>query len=135
MRQLITGAFIACMVLASCKKDKHKGTQLSGTYKGIFYRESVIKYDTSQVLLNFTGNKFTGASSKDLYPAICNGTFSVNNNKATFTNACFWTANFDWSFILNNEYEISIKGDTLRIERGYDGVIFSADRYVLVKQH
>lgn len=135
MRQVIIGAVIACMALASCKKEKNKGIQLSGTYKGIFYRESVIKHDTSQVTLNFNGNNFNGGSSIDLYPAVCNGTFSVNSNKATFTNACFWTANFDWSYILNGEYQISTSGDTLRIERGYDGIIFSADRYMLVKQH
>jgi hypothetical protein len=134
MRQLIIGMVTGCLALASCKKN-HDGIDLHGTYKGTFHRVSAGAWETSEVTLNFEGNQYNGESSKAYYPALCNGTVTINNNKADFNNACAWTANFDWTFVLNGEYDISVNGDTLRIERSYPGIILTIDKYELIKQY
>jgi len=131
MRHIIFGALIACMALASCKKNKNS-IQLNGTYKGIFHRN--INKDTAQVLLTFTGNKFTGISSKLSYPAICNGTYAIDRGVAAFDNSCAWPANFDWTLILKNEYVVEIKGDSLYIQRSSGDFVLIVDKYELVKQ-
>ncbi|HYC28539.1 MAG TPA: hypothetical protein VEB42_06975 [Chitinophagaceae bacterium] len=110
--------------------------KLSGTYKGTFERKGGWGPLVSQVTLNFNGNKFSGESSIEYYPAICNGTVSINNNIASFDNACAWPANFDWRLILDREYDMYLNGDTLRLTRSDGGdIVVTIDKYELIKQH
>ncbi|HMQ00055.1 MAG TPA: hypothetical protein PKC24_09755, partial [Cyclobacteriaceae bacterium] len=48
-----------------------------------------------------------------------------------FNNTCFWTADFDWSYILSGTFNISIKGDEILLKRYYSDNVF--DAYVLTK--
>jgi hypothetical protein len=90
-----------------------------------------VKVLNSNVTLSFEGNKFSGSATNNQSPAICSGTFSTTENEIEFVNGCFFTANFDWTLILNGKFVIS---ETL------EGLIFSkeidaqnGDYYVLKK--
>jgi len=105
---------------------------LTGTYKGTFQRSIIGK--TSNVVLIFSSNNFEGQSRYLHYPDLCNGTFSISQNTVLFKNACFYTADFDWSYILSNKFKILVFGDSLIMTRGYNGVIYYYDTYRLKRQ-
>lgn len=86
-----------------------------GTFTGMFSRSSpLVRYQPADVVLTFEGNRFRGSSSISRYPVICEGTFEVDYGKIRFADACFWTADFDWTYILNGEFDFSItRGERL----------------------
>ena len=92
---------------------------------GIFSRTGM---DTSQVSLYFDQDRFEGFSSAQNYPAICSGTFELDNNTVVFTDSCTLTANFDWSLILSGTFNISISDGTVRIWKTNGAV---TDEYLL----
>ena len=83
---------------------------LNGRFIGTFHRTGG---ETANVSILFTGNSFEGESDKMKYPAICNGTFTVDkgDDKIAFDNACTWTADFDWTLILDGEYSFVVNED------------------------
>ena len=103
--------------ITACEKSQEfpgegQDQVLSGRYMGKFYRTGG---DTVNVSLLFTENNFSGSSDRPKYPAICNGTFSANKNGSTntiqFDDVCMWTADFDWSLILDGEYDLKFNPD------------------------
>jgi hypothetical protein len=103
------------LLTLSCKKNNNApaGHNLSGSYSGIFYRTGM---DTAGVVINFNGNNFDGQSNRPKYPAICRGSFDLDATTINFIDSCQWTADFDWSLILNGNYNIDFKNDgTVRI--------------------
>ena len=134
MKRLSVLLLIASAALLSCKKDKND-TILSGTYKGTFQRTGPgLPGQLSEVTITFEGNRFSGQGVLPTYPGICNGDFTQDGIKITFENSCVWTANFDWTFILDGEYEITWAGDYVEIGRGYNGTVPYQDVYKLMKQ-
>jgi hypothetical protein len=132
MRQIIGLAMVALVGLTACKKDKNEVEIASGTYEGTFARVGQARFEPpAPVTLTFNGNQFSGQGTVQYYPALCNGSFSVNGSTATFKNACLWTANFDWTFVLDGDYQFSVDGDSLYITRTYPGIVFQEDRYLL----
>jgi hypothetical protein len=141
MRYILLLLSAASLLLSSCEKDsataiKDSATATTipnGTYTGTFIRTSPnAKYAPSKVTLTINGNRFTGTSEISNYPAICSGTFKVEGAKLHVTNECMFTADFDWTYIFNQQYDIEVSGNELRISRDYGGGTF--DRYVFVKQ-
>ena len=131
MRQIFSLAMVALVALTACKKE-NKNNIPSGTYKGTFQRISAVPQPPpAAVTLTFSGAQYNGQSTVQYYPAVCNGHFSMRGNTASFHNACAWTANFDGTFILDGEYEITLRGDSLYIIKGYDGIVFQQDKYSL----
>ena len=125
---------VTLVTLTACKKE-NKSNIPSGTYKGTFQRVSPVPQPPpAAVTLTFNGSQYNGQGTVQYYPAICTGHFSLSGNKATFHDACFWTANFDATFILDGEYEITMRGDSLYIVKPYDGIIFQEDWYSLKKE-
>lgn len=101
--------------ITACEKSKNPDSNPpQGTYIGTFQRISP-HYDSqvSNVILSFFGGKWSGQSDISKYPALCSGAFTVTENYFDFTNACAWTAEFDWSLILSGEYEYQLTGDSL----------------------
>ena len=103
---------LSISLIIGCKKSQEftgegENLVLNGRYMGTFYRTGS---DTVNVSLLFTENNFSGTSDRPKYPAICNGTFSTikngNDHIINFENACSWTADFDWSLILDGEYDL-----------------------------
>lgn len=126
---------LACMamtlMLVACDKNDSPdpGTgELSGTFMGTFSRTGM---DTSGVTLEFNENSFQGQTIQPRYPAICRGSFVLHESTITFTDSCVWTADFDWTLILNGNYNISFTADeTIRIWRT-NGTV--TDEYLLRK--
>jgi hypothetical protein len=83
-------------------------------YTGIFYRVAPqIKTKAADVTLELSGNKFAGISSETHYPAICSGSFIREGNSIKFQNECVFTADFDWTLIVDGTYEISEDDENL----------------------
>ena len=92
--------------------------ELEGTYSGTFQRFSGETADEiALVELNLVNGNWEGTSSKQKYPALCNGTYKIENQEITFSNACFWTAEFDWTLILSGTYKLEQSQYRLKFER------------------
>lgn len=121
MRKTGVLLFCAAIALFSCSKKMDtfpEPTIYSGTYAGTFQRQTLTSSVPSQVSITFsTGGYWSGASATYRYPALCGGTFQVMGNQVDFTDTCGWTADFDWTLILNGTYEMSQYDDTLVLTR------------------
>jgi hypothetical protein len=130
----ILQAAIFLVVFISCQDDESINNKvlIQGTYKGQFFRVSPdANYEASNVTISFTSNRFSGESDVIKYPAICNGTYKINGQEIDFLNTCPWTAEFDWSYILNGKFEFTINGNQLEMKKELNGV---SDYYKLVLQ-
>jgi len=90
--------------------------------------------DKVQVNLALTGNEFSGTGGPGYYPTICNGTFSTHGTEIDFKNACYFTANFDWSLILSGKYNYTAINDSLVITRNYNGIFHDEYRLARVQK-
>lgn len=124
---LLMGAFFL-----SCEKDDIQSDELSGDYEGYFIRTGpTVDLQPADVSITFQSGTFDGNSAVDRYPAICKGTFSEQGTDSLrFENSCTWTADFDWTYILDGTYAYSEVGDSIILERTYEGGEL-IDRYVL----
>lgn len=99
-------------------------TDIQGEYIGTFQRDDTI----SNVTLNFANGNFSGeVTSEQQSPRICNGTYTITTNAIIFTNTCLWTAEFDWSLILNNTWQYQLRNDILTLVKE------NGDTYILTK--
>ena len=127
--------FLAAVIIAfaSCEKENHEEDNRivicppykdTIVYKGTFERSSIAGRTAADVSLKFTNGVFSGSSSVNLFPAIGTGTFSTSANSVTFKNQSMWTANFDWTLILDGEFAATVKGDSLILTKfkGYDWI-------------
>jgi hypothetical protein len=113
-------AILVVSITGCSYEDIPAGSIKPGVYKGSYARTSIYgRYVSSSVTLTITGNQFRGESSVEKYPAICNGTYSVSNSgsEVSFRNACFFTAEFDWSLILNGTFKLKVDSRDLEISR------------------
>lgn len=105
------------MLLLACQKDNAEDSiSFDGVFVGTFNRTGM---DTSEVNIEFSANRFWGESDQAKYPAICGGSYETNNSTIVFSDSCTWTADFDWSLILNGTYNFSYNNseNTMRIWR------------------
>ena len=126
------GLLLLMSVLVSCEDD---GFIISEDYndtvvfEGVFFRSSpTAKYMTSDVSISFKQNTFIGTSSEDKYPAICEGTFTINNGIIDFENSCVWTADFDWTLILSGKWFIDGDQEGLTLVKRQGDI---TDTYIL----
>ncbi len=132
MRPFFFLFLVLALLIISCKKSSLNTTIPIGTYKGTFQRSIMNK--VSNVTLQFSSNSYKGQSDSIHYPDICKGSFSISKDTVSFTNTCFYTANFDWTYILDRKYKISVFGDSLIMTREYNGFVYYFDTYKLKKQ-
>lgn len=127
--KLLAFIILASISLPACEKNKDSDTiVLDGAYSGTFSRTGMA---TSNVLLHFSNSSFDGTSDTGKYPAICHGSFETDEHNISFADACTWTADFDWTLILNGNYSIDLTSDDLiRIRRSNGSV---TDEYLLRK--
>ena len=114
-------------VLISCSKNVAEAEipqNTNGNFIGIFERNGV----TSNVQLNLTSGTFNGQSTTQKFPALCNGTYIITSNTITFEDKCVWTAEFDWTLILNGEWNYVMNGNILTLTKA------NGDKYVLTQQ-
>ena len=114
----LPAALLCLATLATACKKTPPIAALNGTYSGIFQRQYGGSGQISRVSLIFSGDTWTGTSQFPKYPGLCNGTFRISSdNKIIFTNACFWTTEFDSSLVLSQEYELSVTGSDVEMVR------------------
>lgn len=114
-----TGIIILCIAttLLSCSKDMFQdpapASLSDGTYVGTFQRQTLATSTASQVTLTLSGGNWNGNSSILRYPALCSGQYSTMGTQVQFEDTCTWSADFDWSLILDGTYDITQYDDTL----------------------
>lgn len=128
--RLLVPILALTLIIAACQKDNDAViANFDGMYSGTFHRTGM---DTTEVTLSFSQTIFEGESSREKYPAICRGSFEIEDNIISFADSCTWTADFDWSLILNGTYNFSFRSDnTLRLWRT-NGTV--TDEYILRKR-
>ncbi len=105
---------------------------LNGTYVGKFTRVSSLDNTaSSDVTIHFTDNEYEGHSSISKYPAICAGNYRHDGRVVEFTNNCMWTAEFDWTLILEGTFEVRRDGDVITLQKTQGDV---TDIYQLKKK-
>ena len=116
---------IALITLTNCTTNSEfTPDYVSGNYLGVFERNG----ETSTVEIRFIDGTFIGESEIEKFPAICNGVYSTEDNRITFTNNCIWTADFDWSLILSGEWTFSRNRSELLLFKS------NGDKYTLIRQ-
>lgn len=116
----MTRHFLAIIILfglISCNDQNITPNNIEGAYEGTF---SVIHPDDQQsnvVTLEFDNGTFKGESTNPNHPALGTGAFRLKGSGITFTNASFWTANFDWNLILEGEFIIESNGNQLQLTK------------------
>ena len=129
MRNLFL-ALILVTGLLSCNKEKFE-EEIEGNYTGTFQRVSPTGfYGPQQVSLHLKDNSFSGESANARNPAICHGSWEPGSSTINFKNACMWTADFDWTLILDGEFKYELNGMHLSMWKTTGEVI---DRYELEK--
>jgi hypothetical protein len=109
----LTLSLLVCAIcFISCQKNDRQETSIniSGAYAGTFVRSG---RDTASIELNLTQSAFSGSSSIPKYPAICKGTYNPGESTIEFKDACPWTADFDWTLILDGTYNWQATGDEI----------------------
>lgn len=121
--------FAASVVLFACQKEStnDESASLEGAYIGTFFRTGM---DTVSVSITFDRDYFQGTSSREKYPAICGGRYELTGNSIVFTDTCTWTADFDWSLILNNTYTVNRRDSVISFSRTNGSV---RDEYILAR--
>lgn len=133
MKVTIKLALFISLLQMSCNGDDQLIGELEGTYIGTFQRAGTFSYDQiSDVTLVFKDGRYEGKSSISKYPAVCRGSFSIINENIEFVNECPWTADFDWSFILEGKFNLYPDGNKVVIQRSYKEGGY--DLYQLTKQ-
>lgn len=132
MKRIMIVLMMAVAVTA-CEKATTT-VEPAGVFKGTFQRMGVMTGGVANVTLTFSGSQFTGQSDSPRYPAIGTGNFEAKADSVSFTNTSVWTADFDWSLILNGKYKVIVKGDSLELRKYYNGIAYMEDVYKLKKQ-
>ena len=125
--------FLVILYFSSCKKNNSNFFIPEGTYIGTFQRNTSTAGQISNVTITFSANNWSGQSQYAKYPALCHGTYTPKGNDSiNFVNACPWTAEFDWTLILSQDYKIIISGKDIEISKDYNGAF--KDLYKLTRQ-
>jgi len=117
---------LGLVLMMRCNKNDVENAQseISGAYIGIFERNG----NTSNIELNFMNGIYSGESEIEKFPAICNGNYSISNNTIEFENVCVWTAEFDWTLILGENWNYTKENNILIMTKS------NGDKYTLTKQ-
>lgn len=113
--QLLICLTLLSLVFTGCEDGEDVPlAKIEGTYIGTFQRTIGNEPgQTSQVTITFASTSWEGQSDTPHYPALCKGTYELKGSRIKFENFCFFTADFDWSFILKGEYKIQHTGNTV----------------------
>lgn len=138
MKKLLFTSIIVLISFIGCKKDTNKSPEHipDGVYTGTFQRQLAFGGGAiANVTLTFTSNTWTEESDMPKYPALCYGTYLIENQKIIFSSDCIWTAEFDGTLILGGEYTFSLNGNQLEFVKDYRGPFTDSyiDVYSLTK--
>tara|TARA_R110000868_G_scaffold304437_14_gene565176 strand:- start:16220 stop:16621 length:402 start_codon:yes stop_codon:yes gene_type:complete len=121
---------IFTLFITSCSSNDSSESIIEGDFSGTFSRvQGNARYATAEVSITFSNGTFEGVSNINDYPAICNGTFEIVKDEIIFSNDCAFTADFDWTYILDGTFDYQLNGSELRISKVYNST--SSDTYIL----
>lgn len=135
MKLLTFYASVMLMFIACSKNNDDPSKTISGRYTGTFKRYNTNVDKTAQVSIDFNKNNWNGSSDFPTYPALNTGTFTLENNNETinFKNKAGWTADFDWTYILDGKFILHKNNDSLVFTKSYgNGAV---DVYKLAKEN
>ena len=91
-----------------------------GNYVGTFFRGTPTSLPSPvHVNIKIEGNKFEGEADGRI-PAICRGTFQMKNDSTIqFTNECVFTADFDWTYILQGDFTMKVEEPFIYLTKRY----------------
>ncbi len=134
MKYLVLAMALISLATACRKDSDNQPGNAKGTYKGTFKRYHLDGSQTANVTLVLDYPNYSGSSDIPKYPAIGQGTYYADDEaNLHFSNQSIFTADFDWSLILNGNYfEVNSNGDSLEFAKSYpNGWV---DVYKLKKQ-
>jgi hypothetical protein len=107
--------------LVACTKNKSDNFT-EGDYTGTFQRITLSgSGPVSHVTLHLKNNSFSGTSDNARYPGICVGSWSLGERTLHFADGCAWTADFDWTLILDGDFTYEAHGNQLKLWRTFQG--------------
>lgn len=124
MKTILLLASILTLTFSCITDYANPSDSVEGIYTGVFERDDA----TSNVQLNLDNGTFSGTSSVNKFPAICNGAYTVTANSIEFNNSCAWTADFDWTLILSDNWSYTLSNNMLVLTNSIN------DRYTLIKE-
>jgi hypothetical protein len=86
-----------------------------GTYTGTFAFTEGGMTSSGGVTFLFTDTSYTCVPEKPFLPPAGGGAYSVEKNIITLTDHAPHTANFDWTLILNGDFEFTSEGTALTL--------------------
>lgn len=133
VKTFVKALALLALLAGACDDDDNRPEFVQGTYTGHFQRSTPTgDWMVANVTLELGDHSFSGESDHARYPAICNGTYTTEGNNITFVNKCVWTADFDWTLILDGTFEIRTGGGQVILIKKYNEHEF--DQYTLTKQ-
>ncbi len=124
-RQFSLIIFFSIITLLGACSEKLNLVVIDGNYKGLFYyippNGTQVTKSEEEVTVNLNAKEYTSSGSTNRVPAGGTGKYTVlNNNEVQFNDERVWTADFDWSLILNGNYRYEIKKDSLILTRNFE---------------
>jgi hypothetical protein len=113
---------LVSFTILSCKEESVQPI-VDGEYAGKFYYGSMFA-GTQEAAANVRIEKgrYTSAGNSNHIPAGGSGKVGrVDDNTLLFSDENAWTANFDWNLILDGKYSFEVKGDSLFLDKEFDG--------------
>jgi hypothetical protein len=131
MKKVYILIFLISISILSCKKAKNLPL-IDGTYTGTFKVIYTSGTQTGITKITFGEGIYSCLGNGNFIPAGGSGIYIQEENKITFKDSNFWTANFDWNLILSGSYDYSFNGENLKIYIKRSSNIYY--EYNLVKQ-
>lgn len=120
MKKYLVPLLASAFLFIACDKSNHCESELrKGTYKGIFKRFNQENSLESEVTLQIDSRNFSGTSTISKYPAIGSGKIDTEEGTLIFNDRNAWTADFDWTLILDGTYLDNSHDDSLIFTRSY----------------
>ena len=125
MKYLIIIASFFCLI--SCTEQEVRPETLTGEYTGTF--RVISENETTQANVSFEvkHSSFSGKSAQANHPAIGLGSLVVRGDELHFTNAQYWTADFDWNLILDGQYQFQYADKQLVFWKERNGTKYQYD--------
>lgn len=105
--------------ILACDKPRDADPFPHGTYKGTFKRYNQENSPEANVTIRFLYPNWEGSSSHEKYPALGKGTYALKDDALQFNNESVWTADFDWTLILDGMYLDRAEEDSLVFTKSY----------------
>jgi hypothetical protein len=137
MRTVLIIKFLSSLIFTSWEKTDDPFYLDNGNYSGTFERELVWgKSDNAKITMTFSSDTWSGSGDHIKYPALCNGTYRIEEDTIVFEINCVWTAEFYASLILSGKYKLVKNEYSMEFNRDYRSANADtyADRYKLTKQ-